>query len=244
MRKLIIIINVLIVLGVGFWIVSENPALIVRKSVDRSVAETIIDHRLPELHLSYRHDGKPELVVTKEWTDELSNTFSKVYWCKVIDKTHESKKPFWIKFADRILAMLRFMAFDERGAFILTENEYVEGNEVLPGEYIYIGMLRVTIHLEGYGTGVWEFPGYVDYSMPFEKLNALLKLSEGDFIEKVRQMMYSTTTPEQSYQVHQVERGATRRETWQPWINLSCDVTVEYMGDGINAKYPVEKGAR
>ena len=220
----------------GYVILKDCPALTIRKSSDVSVSQTIIDHKLPKLHTSYKHSGKPELVVTKVWTDESTNLFSQVYWCKVIDKKQEQEKALWRKVADKLIAMFRFMSFDERGAFLLTERSYVEDNEVHPGDYIYLGSLRLTVHIEGQGTGVWEFPGYVDQSMPFEKLNSILRLKEKNMIEIVRQMMYSTTTPEESYKVKQVERGAMRRETMQPWINLSCDVTLEYIGDGINAR--------
>lgn len=223
--------------GISVYVILKDcPALTIRKSSDVSVSQTIIDHKLPKLHTSYKHPGKPELVVTKVWTDESTNLFSQVYWCKVIDKKQEQEKALWRKVADKLIAMFRFMSFDERGAFLLTERSYVEDNEVHPGDYIYLGSLRLTVHIEGQGTGVWEFPGYVDQSMPFEKLNSILRLKEKNMIEIVRQMMYSTTTPEESYKVKQVERGAMRRETMQPWINLSCDVTLEYIGDGINAR--------
>lgn len=223
--------------GISVYVILKDcPALTIRKSSDVSVSQTIIDHKLPKLHTSYKHPGKPELVVTKVWTDESTNLFSQVYWCKVIDKKQEQEKALWRKVADKLIAMFRFMSFDERGAFLLTERSYVEGNEVHPGDYIYLGSLRLTVHVEGQGTGVWEFPGYVDQSMPFEKLNSILRLKEKNMIEIVRQMMYSTTTPEESYKVKQVERGAMRRETMQPWINISCDITLEYIGDGINAR--------
>ena len=239
MKKVLSFIAVLILLSVGsivYVILRDYPALTIRKSTDVSVSQAIIDHKLPKLHTSYKHPGKPELVVTKEWTNESTNLFSQVYWCKVIDKKQEQDKALWRKVTDKLIAMFRFMSFDERGAFLLTERDYVEDNEVLPGDYIYLGSLRLTVHLEGQGTGVWEFPGYVDQSMSFEKLNSILRLKEKEMIEIVRQMMYSTTTPEESYKVKQVERGAMRRETWQPWVNISCDVTLEYIGDGINAK--------
>jgi hypothetical protein len=239
MKKVLSFASLLILLSVGsvvYVIIRDYPALTVRKSADVSVSQTIIDHKLPKLHTSYKHSGKPELVVTKVWTDESTNLFSQVYWCKVIDKKQEQEKALWRKITDKLIAMLRFMSFDERGAFLLTERSYVEDNEVLPGDYIYLGSLRLTVHVEGQGTGVWEFPGYVDQSMPFEKLNSILRLKEKEMIEIVRQMMYSTTTPEESYKVKQVERGAMRRETMQPWINISCDITLEYLGDGINAR--------
>lgn len=239
MKSLFSFATLVLLLFVGisvYVILKDYPALTIQKSADISVSQTIIDHKLPKLHTSYKHPGKPELVVTKVWTDESTNLFSRVYWCKVIDKKQEQEKALWRKVADKLIAMLRFMSFDERGAFLLTERSYVEDNEVFPGDYIYLGSLRLTVHVEGQGTGVWEFPGYVDQSMPFEKLNSILRLKEKEMIEIVRQMMYSTTTPEESYKVKQVERGAMWRETMQPWINLSYDVTLEYIGDGINAR--------
>ena len=235
MKKGIVLLIASIVL-IMYFFVANNPALLIRKSSDNNVAQTIVDHRLAKLHTSYYHNGKPEVVVTKIWTEQSTNLFSNVYWCKVVDKEQESKKSFWHKFSDKIVSLIRFMAFDERGAFVLTERKYDVNNEVLSGEYIYLGILRLTIHIEGQGTGVWEFPGYVDRSMPFEKLNSIMKLKERDMIEIVRQLMYSSVTPEQSYKVQQVERGATRRESWQPWVSMSCDVTLEYIGSGINAK--------
>lgn len=247
MKKVLSFATLLVLLSVGsvvYVIIRDYPALTVRKSADVSVSQTIIDHKLPKLLTSYNHSGKPELVITKVWRERNTSEgltlqdywMPQIYWCKVIDKKQEQEKALWRKVADKLIAMLRFMSFDERGAFLLTERSYVEDDEVLPGDYIYLGALRLTVHVEGQGTGVWEFPGYVDQSMPFEKLNSILRLKEKEMIEIVRQMMYSTTTPEESYKVKQVERGAMRRETMQPWINFSCDITLEYIGDGINAR--------
>lgn len=239
MKSLLFFVTFVLLLFAGisvYVILKDYPALTIQKSADISISQTIIDHKLPKVHTSYKHSGKPELVVTKVWTDESTNLFSQVYWCKVIDKKHEQEKTLWRKVADKLIAMLRFMSFDERGAFLLTERSYVEDNEVFPGDYIYLGLLRLTVHVEGQVTDVWEFPGYVDQSMPFEKLNSFLRLNEKEMIEIVRQMMYSTTTPEELYKVKQIERGAMRRETMQPWINLFYDVTLEYIGDGINAR--------
>lgn len=225
--------------GLFWWLHQSLPAILIFSSNDFTLTQTIVDHKLPKLHRAYLHSGKPELVVTKPWTDDITNSFANVYWCKVIDKAGESQKSFWKKFGDRIVAMLRFMAFDEKGALLVTERKYTKDDEITSGEYVYLGILRATIHLEGYGTGVWEFPAYADKSMSFEHLNTILKLSESDIIESVRHTMYSTVPPEQSYKVQLVDRGAIRRESWQPWIDVSCDVTVEYIGDGINSKYSI-----
>lgn len=221
----------------------DNPALRIKTSEDTTVTQTIIDHKLPKLLTSYRHLGKPEIVVTKVWRERESSPneislndlwLPQIYWCKVIDKRQEQEKPLWKKVADKIISILRFMAFDERGAFLLTEKNYVVDNEVLPGEYIYLGSIRLTIHVEGQGTLTWEFPGYVDRSMPYDKLNSILKLKEKDMVNLVQQAMYSTVVPEQSYKVKLTERGAMRQETI--WAGIAYDITLEYIGDGINAQ--------
>lgn len=248
MKKVLSLVTALLLINIGvvcYVILNDHPALIIKSSKDILVSQTIVDHKLPKLYTSYKHTGKPELVVTKVWREHEEKDISKgitlndyvlpqMYWCKVIDKKEESKKPLWRKVADRLVSLLRFMAFDERGAFLLTEKNYVADNEILPGEYIYLGSLRLTIHVEGQGTLVWEFPGYADRSMPYNKLNSILKSKESDWINMVRQIMYLTATPEQSYKVKQIERGATRQETI--WAGVAYDVTLEYIADGINAQ--------
>lgn len=243
MKKIITFPVLSILLTVGAWsyvILKDNPALTIRTSKDTSLTQTIIDHRLPRLLTSYKHAGKPEMVVTKVWRERkdspnelsLQDTWlPKIYWCKVIDKKLETEKPLWRKVADNIVSVFRFMAFDECGALLLTDKDYVVDNEVLPGEYIYLGALRLTIHIEGQGTLVWEFPGYVDHSMSYEKLNSVLKLKEEDMITNVQKLMYSTITPEQSYKVKLIPRGAVRQETI--WAGIAYDITLEYIGDGF-----------
>ena len=220
------------------WVLLEclMPACLVRTCRDESVVQTILDHRLPRLHTAYIHTGKPELVVTKPWDNPVSNSTVRLFWCKVVDKDAESAKSIWRKFGDRIASMVRFMAFDEKGALVLTEHGYAVEEEVRPGEYVYLGMLRTTVHLEGYGTGVWEFPCYVDRGVRFGLLNSILGTSEAEIIEAVRNVVHATVEPAQSYKVNLVERGATRRESWQPWLKMSCDVTLEYIGDGTDPK--------
>ena len=68
MKKVLSFASLLILVSVGsvvYVILRAYPALTVRKSADVSVSQTIIDHKLPKLHTSYQHSGKPELVVTK-----------------------------------------------------------------------------------------------------------------------------------------------------------------------------------
>lgn len=236
----------LFVAGISIYFIFNNhPALIIMRSKDTLVSQTIIDHKLPKFHMSYKHTGRPEIVVTKVWRtleeEDISNGITltdyelpQMYWCKVIDKKEESKKALWQKVSEKLISLFRFLAFDERGAFLFTEKRYVVDNEIFPGEYIYLGSLRLTVHIEGQGTLVWEFPGYVDRSMSYRKLNSILQSSERDWIEFVRQLMYSTTKPEQSYKVKQIERGAIRQETI--WAGIAFDVTLEFIADGINAK--------
>ena len=246
MKKAITSFVLLLLLGVGisaYYVLKENPALIIKTSDNTSVTQTIIDHKLPKLLTSYKHLGKPEIIVTKVWRERENSPneislndqwLPQIYWCKVIDKKQEQEKPLWKKVADKIISLLRFMAFDERGAFLLTERNYVVDNEVLPGEYIYLGSLRLTIHIEGQGTLTWEFPGYVDRAMPYDKLNSIMKLNEKDMVNLVQQAMYSTAVPEQSYKVKLTERGAMRQETL--WAGIAYDITLEYIGNGINAQ--------
>lgn len=242
MKSKLSVAKVVLVLLVGIGLIVGGiyyafPSLLIFADNGSTLTETIVDHRRPKRMYKYTHTGQPQLLVSKVFLDKNDKSIPNIVWCKVFDKQAHENKSFWTKLKERIVGVFRFMSFDENGAFVLTDRGYAQGNEISAGSYIYIGALKVTLHVEGYGTGIWEFPGYIDMGVSADFLNSLLKQSsEEDIIRNIQSRLYSCLPPAQSYKIKKTDRGATLSENLQPWLDCSYDISIEFLGDGAFAQ--------
>ena len=191
-----------IVICVMFMFSGMPMSAIVCESVP--LVDTVRDHDLPKTRHAYRHSGKPEFVATKILNDEESKNLDFCCtWFKIVDKEKESQKPWWEKFKDCLVSLVRILAFDEGGTLIFTKRKYQEQDVLSPGEYVYISAIRVEADFKLAGTYIWEFPIYMEKEMCWDSC-----MDEKSLVKMIQDSMKSSVDTAESYKVEQTERGA------------------------------------
>lgn len=211
MRKVLIgvvcfTVGFLAVVTAVVWV--KFPACLAIRDNEHSVVETIVNHRIPRAMRIYAHSGKPELVVTKSLTDPNAMNAINIVWVKVVDKGMEMNKGVWEKLKDKLSSLVRFLAFDENGALVLTDYSYRETNELARGDYMYLQTLRVEVDAKMLGTYIWEFPVYVDENLTLRQRNDLCReMREGSDVRYLQEAM-SELDKGNGSKVSNTEKGA------------------------------------
>lgn len=184
------------------------PVCLAIRDRQHSVSETIVNHRIPRAMRIYAHPGKPELVVTKVLSNPDAQNAINIVWIKVVDKGIEMNKGVWDRLKDKLSSLVRFLAFDENGALVLTDYSYRETNELARGDYMYLQTLRVEVDAKMLGTYIWEFPVYVDENLAFRQRNDLCnEMRAGSDVRYLQEVM-SELDQGNGSKVSNTEKGA------------------------------------
>lgn len=211
MRKVLIgvvcsTVGLLAIVTAIVWM--KFPVCLAIRDNEHPISEAIVNHRIPKAMRIYAHPGKPELVVTKVLMNPNVRNAINVVWVKVVDKGVEMNKGVWDKLKDKLSSLVRFLAFDENGALVLTDYSYRETNELARGDYMYLQTLRVEVDAKMLGTYIWEFPVYVDENLAFQQRNDLCReVREGSAVRCLQEAM-SELDQGNGSKVSNTEKGA------------------------------------